>query len=210
MRAAEKWQWKIIIFLVALQQFLERELESQSISQTCSKPQPTKPNQTTEYPPSLHSKRLFTVVIRWHFVNSAETPKPEQGHGNRVSGCSSLLKMVPADSGEGQAGPPYLLPAPTKPSCAPRHQCSTLSWTPNSLILIKHATRAIWHLLCLRNIKWKRNIYDQKQPFNSLLLPRFWFFFPFLFANNSASPCLLQYCRKFPERNSNVDRSCAV
>lgn len=71
---------------------------------------------------------------------------------------------------------------------------TALSWTPNSLILIKHATRAIWHLLCLRNIKWKRNIYDQKQPFNSLLLPRIWNSFFFFFANNNASLLYLAFC----------------
>lgn len=108
------------------------------------------------------------------FVIFEETSKPEQPCGNRISGYLSLLKTVPANSGERRTGPTYLLPAQSKPSCAQRYHCNALSWTPNSLILIKHVTRAIWHLLRSSNIKWKRNIYDQKQPFNSLLLPRFW------------------------------------
>lgn len=100
--------------------------------------------------------------------------------------------MVLTSLGEGQSRPHSLFPTQTKPSCMQCYRCRTLSWTPNSLILIKHATRAIWHLLCLRNIKWKRNIYDQKQPLNSLLLPRVWN--PFFFANNNASLLHLAFC----------------
>lgn len=132
----------------------------------------------------------FTVVIRWHFCLWSQQRHRTQSNCAKT-GFQAFLpsKKGPCKWGEGRTGPPHLLPARTNhPVRSTVH--AALSWTPNSLILINHATPAIWHLLCLSNRKWKRNIYDQKQPFNSLLLPRFWFFFlcPF-FLLITVPPC---------------------